>query len=111
MQYPRDYVEHLRAKSIPERNRIALVVAAAITGVIALGYIAALGSSDRLVIKDEPVATDLAAAASGSRQSASSLLGAAAAFRSNDGDITVVQSSSSSTINDESEDEATVIPF
>ncbi|HYD93367.1 MAG TPA: hypothetical protein VEB18_02850 [Candidatus Paceibacterota bacterium] len=110
MQHPRDYVEHLRTKPVLERDRIALITAAAVTSIVALGYVVALASSDRLVLDQAPD-TNLAEATSSSKENFESLLGAAAAFRStSDGELTVIESSASSTFNEEAS-EATVIPF
>ncbi len=109
MQRAKDYVEHLKRKPLHERERIAAFSAGAVTFVIALGYLVAITTSDRLTLDSAPRPTTVA-----SEQRFSDLLGAAAAFNGSfaqDGEITVVESKRSSTLESSETGSATVIPF
>lgn len=109
MQRAKEYVEHLRRKPVHERERIAQLASAAIVGVVTLGYLAALTTSDRLTLESAPE-SNFAAQSDTQFQN---LLGAAAAFNDSfaEGDITVVESKRSSTLETTDTGSATVIPF
>mgnify|MGYP000543943540 CR=1 FL=1 len=114
----RDYVENLKAKPTHVRERAALGASAAITAVIAIGWLVALSTSGTLALgpAGTPASKQLAKTSQESQKDFSNLLGAAGAFQNNmsagQGSITVVETNTSSTL--EQEDmvgEQTVIPF
>ena len=88
-----------------------MLVSSALVGVVALGYLGALTSSDSLALRSSPQAS----VAQNSSENFSNLMGAAAAFSStmnqSDGEITVVESKRTSTLESTDTSSATVIPF
>ena len=115
----RDYLEHLKSKPEDVRRRIALGSSLGITGVVAIGWMVALGASGTLALS-VPVATEtkngFAVAAEETKTGFSSLLGAASAFNSGTtgaGSLTIVGERASSTLdtNTDTTEGKTVIPF
>lgn len=108
----RDYVEHLRAKSVHQRQNIAFASAGCITILVALGWLTTLVSSGALAFKDSEADSNFASATQGLQSQTANLAGAAGAF---DGmlvaEVTIVDTKASSTLDQEDIGEATVLPF
>lgn len=113
----RDRLDDLRRKPEPVRRSIALGVSAGITALVAVGYLGALVSSDRLSLSaPSPEDAEHAAALAATNDAFfSGLMGAAGAFREvaeQGANITTVETSAETTFpEDASGEEATVIPF
>jgi hypothetical protein len=114
----RDYIEELKSKPEHIRRRVALGVSTGITGLVAIGWLVALGSSGTLALStpaDEAGTQGIAAAAQQTQTGFADLLGAASAFQAaTDGHapLTIVGTRASSTLDQPSaEDTRTVIPF
>lgn len=110
----RDYIEHLRRKPEHVRRLIALGASGAVTAVIAIGYIVALGSSGALALGNSaPQELPPIPNVGGEGGIISELMGAASAFRdiSSGGGIITVDGKTTSTLPSTEEDERTVITF
>lgn len=121
------HIERLREKPHHVRHRIAMLTALVATGVIVVGWAAALTTSGALALKSEPVRSeegaaspesDISQAFSESKSAFSNLVGAAgAAFgaTSSQAALKVLDTRTSSTLNAESRTQnntdKTVIPF
>lgn len=112
----RDTIERLRAKPEHVRKQIALGISSGVTGVVALGWIAAVVATGPFTLS-APTSETLANAGTpieSSRTAFSELLGAvgAATATSSEPELVIVETHSSSTVDPEpTVDNRTVIPF
>jgi hypothetical protein len=117
-----DHIDTLRAKPEHIRHRIAMSVAFAFTGVVALGWMTAMVTSGTLALKSQSLAADTSETGSGvldePATAISSLMGAAgAAFgaTSTDPELSIIDSKTSSTLDARAASpkatDKTVIPF
>lgn len=109
-----DHLEHLRAKPEHIRKRIAFFTASGVTLAVALLWMVSFTMSDTLALDSQGVPTNLSTVNEGTRQDFSTLLGAANAFQSavEEGPgVEVVETNASSTIEEQTPEERTVIPF
>lgn len=109
----RDYIEHLRAKPVHQRQHIAFASAFSVTLVVTLGWLTALVSSGALAFEDSGVDPNFASATQGLQSQTANLAGTAGAFGGmlENAEITVVDTKASSTLDREDIGEATVISF
>lgn len=118
----RDYVEHLRAKSVHQRQNIAFASAGCITILVAFGWLTTLVSSGVFAFKESETDAGFVSATQVLQsqtakllgpQGGANLAGAAGAFGGimESAEVTVVDTKASSTLDREDIGEATVIPF
>lgn len=104
-----DYLEQLRRKPEAERTRIAFFSSAAVTGVIALGWMVALVTGGALTLSpNTPVALEEERETYNSLQAA---VGAIGSTESASSGLVIVEEGTSTTIKEEAPEDATVIPF
>lgn len=118
-----DFIERLRAKPEHVRQRIAFGTATLFTGIIAVGWMAALVAGNAFILKptnDGPTLADstrpLSGAVSDVQSSFSNLMGGAGAANlgvNAQTDLTIIETDTSTTLNTpaQNNDTRTVIPF
>lgn len=118
-----DFIERLRAKPEHVRKRIAFGTAAGITGVVTLGWMAALVAGNVFILTPDPDAPTLAdtakplsTAVAEAQVDVTKLLGAASASTDSSApaNLTIIETDTSSTLTSPTtptHDDRTVIPF
>lgn len=109
-----DHLEHLRAKPEHIRRRIALFSATGVTLVVFTAWLISFTVSDTLALDSQGVPANISTVSEGTKEDFSALLGAANAFQSavEEGPgVEVVETNASSTLEAETTDQRTVIPF
>lgn len=115
------HIERLKAKPAHVRERIALGVSGGVTTLVALGWLAAMGSSGSFAVAGNSVAAgitppeEVSRAFSEGQSGLNEALGAAGAALGSPAQgaaaVTVVDVASSSTLDASASSDATVIPF
>lgn len=109
-----DQLEHLRAKPEHVRRQIAFTTASGVTLVVLAAWFISFTVSDTLALDSQGVPTNISTVSEGAREDFSTLLGAANAFQSTieaGPGVEVVETNASSTLEANTSDERTVIPF
>ena len=117
-----DFIERLRAKPEHIRKRIAFGTSIGLTGVVAMGWMAALVAGNAFMLTPDPDAPTLAESAqplsgafANTQSSFADLMGAAGAANSGSSasDLTIIETDTSSTLETKqpAKDNRTVIPF